>query len=274
MKKILIFSTSIMLFAVNINAQEIMDTSYIECTYEFIFMKDTMEKTKTVKDAAMILLIGNKYSKFYSYSRFIHDSAIYAMSEAAQMNMLKGEVNLTNFRQQYPLGESYKIYKNYTDNTLIFTDERLILMGKIQYLEPINKQNWKIYNETQIIHGYKCQKATCTFRGRNYIAWFTHEIPVSDGPWKFTGLPGLIIKVYDTKEHYNFELYSLRKVKKTITFTEQDYPYMTRDEYIKIYRNSIINPSVLFTGGTLTNSDGVIVKPKARLYDVMERDIK
>ena len=43
------------------------------------------------------------------------------------------------------------------------------------------------------------------------MAWFTSEIPISEGPWKFHGLPGLIVKLHDTKRHYEFELVSFKK---------------------------------------------------------------
>lgn len=57
--------------------------------------------------------------------------------------------------------------------------------------------DWKIHSETKKIDKFSCQKATVSFRGRNYTAWFTEEIPVSFGPWKFQGLPGLILEVYE-----------------------------------------------------------------------------
>lgn len=57
--------------------------------------------------------------------------------------------------------------------------------------------NWNLVAEFKDISGYKCQKATTKFRGRNYEAWFTSEIPLSFGPWKFGGLPGLILEIYD-----------------------------------------------------------------------------
>ena len=55
--------------------------------------------------------------------------------------------------------------------------------------------NWKITKESQKILGYSCYKATTKFRGREYIAWFTPDIPYNLGPWKLGGLPGLILKV-------------------------------------------------------------------------------
>lgn len=63
--------------------------------------------------------------------------------------------------------------------------------------------NWKLNNETKKIGLFNCNKANITFRGRNYTAWYTTEIPVSFGPWKFNGLPGLILEIYDTRKEFH-----------------------------------------------------------------------
>lgn len=65
------------------------------------------------------------------------------------------------------------------------------------------KIKWDLKGEFKTISNYKCQKAVGKFRGRIYEAWFTSEIPLSFGPWKFFGLPGLILEVYDLK----YEIY-------------------------------------------------------------------
>ncbi|WP_375712327.1 GLPGLI family protein [Mesonia ostreae] len=65
------------------------------------------------------------------------------------------------------------------------------------------KMKWQLENDFKMISGYRCQKATIRFRGRNYIAWFAPKIPLPYGPWKLNGLPGLILEAYDdTKEVY------------------------------------------------------------------------
>jgi len=66
--------------------------------------------------------------------------------------------------------------------------------------EEGNKIDWKIQKEFKDISGFKCQKATGIFRGREYVAWFTPEIPVPFGPWKLHGTPGLILEAYDTDQ--------------------------------------------------------------------------
>lgn len=75
----------------------------------------------------------------------------------------------------------------------------------LYYTENLPLFNWQIGTETAIVCGYECIKATCHWRGRDFTAWFTPDIPVEYGPWKFGGLPGLIMKVSDDDGIYVFE---------------------------------------------------------------------
>lgn len=81
-----------------------------------------------------------------------------------------------------------------------------------EYQEPPGAFTWAITPATATIAGYACQRATTTFGGRTWEAWFTREIPVADGPYKFCGLPGLIVKVGDERGHYVFKLLRLSKL--------------------------------------------------------------
>ncbi|MCJ7932734.1 MAG: GLPGLI family protein [Chryseobacterium sp.] len=87
------------------------------------------------------------------------------------------------------------------------------------------------------IQGYKCKKATGKAGKRMYIAWFTYEIPINDGPYKFKGLPGLVLKVYDENKFFNFELLSITKIhvpieyKKGLLITKNQY-LAKRKEYM------------------------------------------
>ena len=80
-----------------------------------------------------------------------------------------------------------------------------------RYNESWPSMPWKLSTETQTICGHQCQKATCHWRGRYYVAWFTSAIPLKSGPWKFGGLPGLIMKIYDTKHLYTWEAVAVEK---------------------------------------------------------------
>ncbi|HBK70462.1 MAG TPA: GLPGLI family protein [Flavobacteriaceae bacterium] len=79
----------------------------------------------------------------------------------------------------------------------IFSNETLLVE------EDEFEWKWDLHSETKKIGKFICQKATIDFRGRSYTAWFTNEIPVPFGPWKFQGLSGLILEVYDTDKVFH-----------------------------------------------------------------------
>jgi GLPGLI family protein len=82
---------------------------------------------------------------------------------------------------------------------------RLAGMSLLTYKEPTIK-NWKLVDESKVISTIMCKKAEVTFKGRNWIAWYAPEIPLPYGPYKFSGLPGLIVKITDDKGDFDFEL--------------------------------------------------------------------
>ena len=108
--------------------------------------------------------------------------------------------------------------------------------GVFQYVESIPKLKWEISPRTKTIMGYDCQCATVTFRGREYEAWFTSDIPLSYGPWKFQGLPGLILEVKDSKNEYHFTANGIEKVdgKKDRTMYDEEIRSIKRSRALKM----------------------------------------
>lgn len=104
--------------------------------------------------------------------------------------------------------EGMQIYKNFPKKQMKMRELAMLEMYVSE--EPkMPKFNWKITGNKRKIGEYECQEATTTFRGRDWIVWFTTAIPVSDGPWKFYGLPGLIIEAEDSKKDFAFRLTSI-----------------------------------------------------------------
>ncbi|WP_445717214.1 GLPGLI family protein [Flavobacterium sp.] len=96
-----------------------------------------------------------------------------------------------------------KIYHN-NANGLFKENEFLII-------EPLN-QNWKLTNESKIIDGYTCYKATNEYivdNGKIFkhpvIAWFCPQIPISIGPRGYGGLPGLILELQEWNSVFGVE---------------------------------------------------------------------
>lgn len=78
-------------------------------------------------------------------------------------------------------------------------------MSLLTYKESAIK-NWRLVDEVKVINTINCKRAEVSFKGRNWIAWYAPEIPFPYGPMKFSGLPGLIIKITDDKGDFDFEL--------------------------------------------------------------------
>ncbi|MDO5616594.1 MAG: GLPGLI family protein [Cruoricaptor ignavus] len=86
--------------------------------------------------------------------------------------------------------------------TAFFTLNKFIEKKDIVGVEPVCNIHWEITNEEKKINDFTCYKAVGEFRGREYVVWFTPEIPVPYGPWKLGGLPGLILEAKDTGNHF------------------------------------------------------------------------
>lgn len=106
-----------------------------------------------------------------------------------------------------------------------------------RYTEDWPQMKWNLSDEKQTILGHSCQKATCRFRGRDYVAWFATDMPVKGGPWKFGGLPGCILKVYDTKHLYVWEAVAIERGTFPITqYPERFFPKVSRDRIYKLQK--------------------------------------
>lgn len=110
-----------------------------------------------------------------------------------------------------------------------------------QFTEACPAQKWSLHPEVQTILGYRCQRATCHWRGRDFEAWFTTDIPVKQGPWRFNGLPGLILKVYDTEHFYTFEAVSIKKSDTPIMLYDFQYPISSRSKIRKLQYSCQVN---------------------------------
>lgn len=155
--------------------------------------------------------------------------------------------------------ESLKFKDNGSDNTFAkgpftfwkdFSKQNIIsitaILSDFYFVEDSLKLfDWKITKNSKEILGYKCQEATCEHQGRKFVAYFAKEIPISDGPWKFNGLPGLILSIKSIDNYVSFEAEGIQfsidkeiknpfKNRKIISFAE------FKKTYIKAY-NKLLN---------------------------------
>lgn len=109
-------------------------------------------------------------------------------------------------------------------------------------------------------------RARCAFRGRNYEAWYAPEIAVSAGPWKFGGLPGLILAIKDDAGVLDLEATGVEQRVEPIRMTDRNYMKTNRKKYRELKQKIMTDPVGYLTGNsnvqmTIKNEDGSPVNP-------------
>ncbi len=130
------------------------------------------------------------------------------------------------------------VIKDYKVKSIIYNQP---IINKITYIrDSLPLQKWEIMNEVKLINNFKCQKAITNFRGRDYIAWFTPDIQVIGGPWKFDGLPGFILEVSSIDGVLKIIANKINfKKSDKINFNFKKEKFITWDEYKRRFKKVI-----------------------------------
>ena len=175
--------------------------------YECIYQYDVTGKTDKgdISDTFnCMLLIGEESSKFLDYAAFQLDSvsAIKGVSDDVIKEYEERDLKATPYFDR-------RMFNSSSDNKLT----TISTMAPFSYIyeEKTPLIEWKLSDETQTVCGYECRKAEGEYGGRKWTAWYAEEIPVPFGPWKLTGLPGLVMQAYDSDNIHRFVAVSFRE---------------------------------------------------------------
>ncbi|RQO39312.1 GLPGLI family protein [Chryseobacterium sp. KBW03] len=234
MKKLGIIALA--LFIQNVSAQ----------TNRFVYqvtMKPDAENKTDIKTENAYLDISSEKSVFYSENRIKRDSI---MQKAFQGGGGRGSINRDQM-EGLRTNINYSIEKDKKNQKTYFKDR----IGRDVYsYEEDRPLNWKIESETRKIGEYKVQKAEADFGGRRWTAWFTTDLPYQDGPYKFGGLPGLIVKVEDDKGEYSFDLMKNYKIPELPTLNQFGNTLkVKRTDYLKQQQKFISDPMSFMNQG-------------------------
>ena len=225
------------------NAQNFpKDTLRYEIIYDYSYQvnkEDTLSKQKE----QMVLKIAKNFSFYASLNK----------SKLKDLEKNWKESDGLPDRKSLPRTKLYyTIVKEYVKNQMIFGDS--FGQSHFYFSKDLEKFEWKLTEEQKEILGYSCKKATTKFAGRDYVAWYTTEISVADGPYKFQGLPGLILAVYDSSKHFQ---YTVSSIKNSASFynTEDHFKKstpITSDEYKLVKRRNKEKPSTFMNSAGMT----------------------
>jgi len=209
-------------------------------TYEYSFVKDSTNK-EDVKKEMMLLDIKNKGSKYYSYDVFVTDSIMNAELEkqGSTTNIMAFAKPNSNYKGviRSKVTKEYPDYKTYLHTSL---------SSDFYTVEENGKPVWKILPQKEKIGNYTAQKATTNYLGRQWTAWFSTDLPFQDGPYKFYGLPGLIVKLEDKNKGHVMILIGNKTVKEPENKDQQDVPNeitVNNNQFNKLWKEYVKDPN-------------------------------
>lgn len=262
------------IFQSNVPETEILANETMEFVYEYKWCVDTVETHDEKTDRMLLQIAPGGLSKFSSYKNLSVDSLLMRLSrEQVAEAALEGK--LSN-------GEPMTIYKNFPAGHLTHTEK--ICQDWFRYEEEMPQFDWELTDSMTIVLGYECREARCSFRGREWSAFYCEEIPVPDGPWKLSGLPGLIMKAGDENGEYIFECIGINSsATRPVTIYKVPFTMTDRRGYYDAKNRYDVNPYAYYeatTGGSITVADEAgnirldAFDPMELTYDYIERDWK
>jgi len=181
---------------------------------------------------------------------FKHNKSVFYVSKGDFKNRLTQKRNKVNVIQKSV--EGYTVMDKSKDS---LKTKMEINNSTYLVLEKIPVFKWKLTSkETKKVGNYICKKATTYFRGRNYIAWYTLNIPTQFGPWKFNGLPGLILEAYDETNRYHWAAQKIKTLKEKIELPKYESYYTKIDlrKYVKLrYESSLTTNTARLPRGVI-----------------------
>jgi len=199
-------------------------------TYSVTFQIDPADSNKKFSEN-MVLLTNNSKSLYISPVKIVLDS----IRNSAIKNG-GSPMDVIDFKKKLPRNRiSYSIEKKYKENKVIY--QKKIFSKYLEFEEQLNPYKWELINTSKKILGYTCKLAKTTYKGRVYEAWYAPKIPLQNGPWKFGGLPGLILKISDNKNHYSFIIKGIKKEKRKFP------PYVNKSKVIKTTKENYYRTS-------------------------------
>lgn len=213
----------------DISNYQVLDTASVVIMYRKIYRPDA--NSELTLEEPMMLQVGSCVSSFFSYKLFQMDS-VYTASDFQPWAGSVGRV------------DPYIILRMKQEERL-----RVIIRMPFQsnagfvYDEKIPETNWSVRTDTtKIMQGYTCVLAEGECGGRKWIVWFTPEVPLDAGPWKLSGLPGLIMQAHDANKEYIFELTALLNKRDKICQYGWRLKKMLKAEWQKMEREMYKSP--------------------------------
>lgn len=211
-------------------SKTLLDSPQYRIYYEYLHVQKPEAKPMMGRKGITLLLVGKeRYNMHKDYAIFRSDSILDA-----------------GVKQNWPSGKalnmSLGMVREAISRDVVLTDRKqrefimevsVPLVARYTYKEPATDLKWQLVPGDTVMSGYKCKRATLSYRGRSFVAWYTEDIPIPYGPYKFIGLPGLVMKVGDTQRHHTFTFVGMTKARPTDLIYSNPRAFGGKREWIR-----------------------------------------
>lgn len=170
-----------------LKAQKLEGTIRYLRTQNWAKMMASVDYISKLQRERMMYMWGTR-SEWKTYT-LLHFNATESKYENSEEEAEPGSEGWSNRK------ETFFMKRNFNNNTLF---DGITLLGKTYLIhDSIVPPAWKIMNDMKEVAGHICMNASLndTIRKQKTIVWFALDMPVSAGPDRFIGLPGVILEV-------------------------------------------------------------------------------
>lgn len=221
-----------------------VDTTFLEVVYNLRYRRET--SIGLYYEMLTVLQVGKAKQKYYSMIQQLNDDV--QIDVRQQINKLPAMPGI-GAQHKYTDEERYvqsiagvdwlnsEIWIDWSSRRLSErTHDYLKFNLSIEYEEPLPKFDWQFTEKSDTLCGYPCFMATTWFRGREWIVWYTPEIPISTGPWKFNGLPGIVLRAEDRQQDFIWECQSISQKASPVVYYKVESILLSREKWRRYLR--------------------------------------
>lgn len=217
---------------------ETLDTALLRVVYRLT--RTTVSGTDS-QSSEWVLLAGSRHTRCYSSTYECADSALTRMAQNNIRVLVAPQVALE------PVGEVFRDRK--TNSFRVIQRFPFEKSHVVEYEESARVPAWTLYSDADTVAGYACFKARADYGGRSWTAWYSPEIAIDAGPWKFFGLPGLILRIADDTKSYAFECQSIKTSSQPVVRAVLPARRQSKEKWLRSECGFHGSPALYFSGG-------------------------
>lgn len=247
--KFFITSILILLFSENFIAQS--NIANMEVIYKMKYIPDSLNRDKIIYVDNLVLLFNNHTSIYYSQEA----KTYYDFLQKGVSSMQNGTISLGTL-PPYPKSKA-SVYKK---GEII---SAVLPVGRYFYSFKEPKLEWILLNKKSFINGINCSLAkTITDTGDTFYAWYSMDYPFSEGPFRFKGLPGLILKIFNQNNTIEIEALAIKQSNSNIEdfLSNGSIKIKNKSIYLKTRTEYNENPNIQnINSNVIVKKDGVLL---------------